>query len=411
MSSVYPRLPLGSWPNVPVWIGKSSLINHAFGIDLATVAHGRRGKCNIEDEIISNHNSRFVLHDSMGFEPGNTKEFETAKEFFKSRGKRVPVKDRVHAIWCAYFAMGRIWVNSDVKYFQRKRLCIKIPHAGSRVFETGNEEFLKLTAAAKGNTSFCKYRTRAIEFDTTVPVVVVFTQFDILYSGMEMALTDEEMKLPGDQLQRLCSTRAESEFKNIYRPALADLIRTTLNLKGETSGFVVWITSAIAQRASAQANIEASIKIGMKTAVGSNGVIGMQAARIPYNWRGIASSTKFPGFKLENCLNTIHFDIVTPWNFNDPNDLLRSKLFLEKMQTIMQTVVPSDDEVKTWFGTAKYIFSAASAVSGATHPLVFPIVAGIGLSGMFIKWIATVYQRTSAALRAILTGLSREVAC
>ncbi|KAF7373068.1 G domain-containing protein [Mycena sanguinolenta] len=161
-------------------VGKSSLINHAFGIDLATVAHGRRGKCNIEDEIISEHNAYFVLHDSMGFEPGNTKEFETAKEFFRSRGKRVPLKDRVHAIW----------------------LCIKVPHAGSRVFETGDEEFLKLAATAK------------------VPVVVVFTQFDILYSGIEMVLTDEEMKLPADQLRRLCSERAENEFEKICLPPL-----------------------------------------------------------------------------------------------------------------------------------------------------------------------------------------------
>ncbi|KAJ6471428.1 hypothetical protein C8R45DRAFT_1014338 [Mycena sanguinolenta] len=364
-------------------VGKSSLINHAFGIDLATVAHGRRGKCNIEDEIISVHNAYFVLHDSMGFEPGNTKEFETAKEFFKSRGKRAPLKDRVHAIW----------------------LCIKVPHAGSRVFETGDEEFLKLAATAK------------------VPVVVVFTQFDILYSGIEMGLTDEEMKLPADQLRRLCSQRAEEGFKEICLPplqnidpvprhartsglgansnpdrrALADLIRTTLNLLSDTSGFVgkilsgaqnretVWIASAIAQRGSAQANIDGSIKIGMKR-----------------YWRGIASSTKFPGFKLDKCLNTIHFDIVTPWNFNDPNSLLRGKLFLEKMQTITQAVVPSEDEIKAWFGTVKNIVGTAGAISAATHPFVFPILAGIGLSGLFIKWLSTVYKRTPQALRLFM---------
>ncbi|KAF7333933.1 G domain-containing protein [Mycena sanguinolenta] len=274
----------------------------------------------------------------MDFEPGNTEEFERAKEFFKSRGQKVPLKGRVHAIW----------------------LCIKVPHAGSRVFETGDEEFLNLAAGAK---------------DIAVPVVVVFTQFDVLYGRMEMMLTDEETRLPPDQVERLCSQRAEDEFKKICLPpmrtmdpmprhartsglgpkgrpdgrALADLITTTLDLlgAGETSGFIgkiltntqnretVWITSAIAQRGSAQANISGSIKIGMKK-----------------YWRGIASSTRFPGFKLQNCLNTLHIDIVTSWNFNNPNKLLRCDEFLQKMQTVTQLVVPREDETKDWLCVA-----------------------------------------------------------
>ncbi|KAJ7738773.1 hypothetical protein B0H16DRAFT_1569715 [Mycena metata] len=367
-------------------VGKSSLINYAFGIDLATVAHGKRGTCNIQDEIIPPHNAHFILHDSMGFEPGNTGEFETAKEFFKSRGKKI-LKERVHAIW----------------------LCIKVPHAGSRVFEEGDEKFLKLAAAAK------------------VPVVVVFTQFDILYSRMERALTDEEMELPADQIRRLCSQRAENEYKNVCLPplqnidptllhartsglganssresagdrrALADLIKTTLHLLEDTSGFVgkfltnaqnrqtAWITSVIAQRGSAQANIEGSIKIGMKK-----------------YWRGIASSTRLPGFKLEKCLNTLHIDIITSWNFSDPDKLLRGPVFVEKMRTITQLVVPREEEVTDWFGAVKNIVGTAGTVSAATHPIIFPIVAGIGLSGVFITWLATVYKRTPETLRLFM---------
>ncbi|KAJ6455144.1 hypothetical protein C8R45DRAFT_1111525 [Mycena sanguinolenta] len=323
-------------------VGKSSLINHAFGIDLATVAHEQRGTCNIEDEIISKHNEYFVLHDSMGFEPGKTEEFERAKEFFKSRGKKVPLRDRVHVIW----------------------LCIKVPHAGSRVFETGDEEFLKLAASAK------------------VPVVVVFTQFDILHSRMERALTDEEMKMPADQIQRLCSERAENEFKNTCLPslrnmdptprhartfvhlhrtgrtkksgpdlvnssphhrALDDLISTTLQLLEETSSFVGKILMNAQNRRAVQ-----SLMTGMK----SNFVAVLceeflTSFAVEY-WRGIASSTKFPGFKLEKCLNTLHIDIVTAWNFSDPNKLFRSNEFVEQMRTITQIVVPREEEVTDW---------------------------------------------------------------
>ncbi|KAJ6522255.1 hypothetical protein B0H19DRAFT_1203005 [Mycena capillaripes] len=110
-------------------VGKSSLINYTFGINLATSSNQVRGRCNIEDEIISERNERFVLHDSMGFEPGQTQNFEAAKRFLESRAESVALKDRVHAIW----------------------LCIQIPHAGGRVFETGDAEFLKLTTANSTN--------------------------------------------------------------------------------------------------------------------------------------------------------------------------------------------------------------------------------------------------------------------
>ncbi|KAJ7788202.1 hypothetical protein B0H14DRAFT_2628525 [Mycena olivaceomarginata] len=98
-------------------------------------------------------------------------------------------------------------------------------------------------------------------------------------------------------------------------------------------------------------------------------------------WRGIASSTRFPGFKLEKCLNTLHIDIVTSWNFNDPDKLLRRTAFVERMRTITQVVVPREEEVTDWFlsslasGTVKNIIGTAGAVSAATHPIVFPIVA------------------------------------
>ncbi|KAF5320035.1 hypothetical protein D9758_018322 [Tetrapyrgos nigripes] len=35
-------------------------------------------------------------------------------------------------------------------------------------------------------------------------------------------------------------------------------------------------------------------------------------------WRGLASSTHFPGLGLRACLSVLHKDIVIPWNINDP---------------------------------------------------------------------------------------------
>ncbi|KAJ7231612.1 hypothetical protein C8J57DRAFT_1250975 [Mycena rebaudengoi] len=362
-----------------VWSGK--VVTH----QPCTVAHRQRGTCDIQYPIISEYNDHFVLHNSMGFELDNTKEFETAKEFFESWGKKLALKERVHAIW----------------------LCIKVPHAGPRVLEERDKQFLKLAAAAKGNKyRFCNNRAAAYASNTVVPVVAVFTQFAILYSRMERALTDEEMKLPADQIQWLCSQRAEYRFKTICLPQLQNMddmreLPDRERTAAQTTAlwpslsellYISWerrvvllnahnretvcINSAIAQHGSAQANIEEY-------------------------WRGIASSTGFSGFKLEKCLITLHIDIVIAWNFSDPNKLLHNTAFVEKMRTITQVVVPREDEANDWFGTVKGVMSAAGA-AGTTHPIALPIVAGIGLSGIFINWLATVYKRTPETLRLFM---------
>ncbi|KAJ7939553.1 hypothetical protein B0H13DRAFT_2497436 [Mycena leptocephala] len=293
--------------------GKSSLINYAFGTDLATASDKVRGKCNIEDEIISEHNDRFVLHDSMGFEPGQTENFEAARNFIESHGENVPLKDQVHTIW----------------------LCIQIPHAGSRAFETGDEEFLKLA------------------FKKNVPIIVVFTQFDKLISAMEKNLTDEELDKPDVEIDLILDERANAEFKNVClrplrridrkipyaktsglgrchtpdRPALANLISIT---QTSFSG-PVWFVAAMAQRASAWEKINASIEVGMKR-----------------YWPILASSTDLLGLKLEKCLQLLHYDITASWNFEDGH-LLNNEEFITKIKSLAQLVVPDDSKVKLWF--------------------------------------------------------------
>ncbi|KAJ7889038.1 hypothetical protein B0H13DRAFT_1626845 [Mycena leptocephala] len=79
-------------------VGKSSLINYAFGVD-TKVSHQEHGVCDINFEITSRHNPLFVVHDSEGFEPGDVTRFENVQTFLQSRGGSVPLRDRVHAIW------------------------------------------------------------------------------------------------------------------------------------------------------------------------------------------------------------------------------------------------------------------------------------------------------------------------
>ncbi|KAJ7133050.1 hypothetical protein C8R44DRAFT_771819 [Mycena epipterygia] len=351
-------------------VGKSSLINRAFGIDKNSVSHQARGVCDIKVEITSPQNPLFVLHDSMGFEPGQSQNFEEATKFLLSRsGDDVALKDRVHAIW----------------------LCIQVPFAGGRAFETGDEKFLELAATTK------------------VPVVVVFTQFDVLVNRMEQALTDEENDLPEPEIDLLCLKRAKAEFEarcvaplEQIKPlcahtrlfglatdsisaeaqaALANLIHITRDVVQRDVEGEVWIVTAMAQRASAQVKINASIEVGMNR-----------------YWKGLASSTQFFGSTLKDCLAPVHEEITRSWNFNDADDLLNTPEFKAQIEILAQLVTPDDQEAKSWFDNLEQIqtlVGLGTTIAAAAGPAI----AVIGLSTVFIKWLANVYKKTPEALR------------
>ncbi|KAG2055902.1 hypothetical protein BDR06DRAFT_881058, partial [Suillus hirtellus] len=102
-------------------VGKSSLIDHVFGVGKKTVvAHDRPGEASIDDEFISPENDRFVLHDSKGFEPGDEDNLNIVQDFIRRRRAMPDLKDQLHAVW----------------------LCFQIPYAGGRFLETGTEKFL-----------------------------------------------------------------------------------------------------------------------------------------------------------------------------------------------------------------------------------------------------------------------------
>jgi predicted GTPase len=97
-------------------VGKSSLINHAFGVDEAVKllilfllsiltrsrqneSEHRPGHANVDTEILSPLNPHFVLHDSKGFEPGEVNNVQIVQQFIQERIQRPNLKDKLHAIW------------------------------------------------------------------------------------------------------------------------------------------------------------------------------------------------------------------------------------------------------------------------------------------------------------------------
>jgi len=156
-------------------VGKSSLIANVFNIDKdkIDIAHDRAGHADIEDEYTSPENPRFILHDSMGFEPGSESNWEKVEKCLKKRqGYELP--EKIHAIW----------------------FCGVTPRTGTRLLQTGDEKLLQL----------------AKEFH--IPIIAVFTKYDLLINQFfqedpataeekALAFFDHSVKVLQEELVRL----------------------------------------------------------------------------------------------------------------------------------------------------------------------------------------------------------------
>ncbi|KAI0254650.1 hypothetical protein BJV78DRAFT_1279766 [Lactifluus subvellereus] len=239
---------------------------------------------------------------------------------------------------------------------------------------------------------------------------------------MEENLTDEEMDMSEEDINILCLQKANVEFemscleplrkftpqleyaktfaKDAYRPTLANLIERTQTLVEHQVEGDVWIVSAMAQRASAQANIDSSIQVGMRQ-----------------YWQSLASSTALARWTLEECLTILHRDIASSWNFNDPDNLLSDKDFQNRVMTLAQLVTPDTSELRSWFQNPDQIHSVMG-VTSALVTVAAPAIAVIGLSAMFINGLqrftgrrAYIVSISSSELIFLPVAHSPEVLC
>ena len=54
-----------------------------------------------QEGLISEQNSRFILHDSKGFEQGEDDTLGVVTQFIKERRNNEDIKEQLHAVWCA----------------------------------------------------------------------------------------------------------------------------------------------------------------------------------------------------------------------------------------------------------------------------------------------------------------------
>ncbi|KAF6817605.1 hypothetical protein CSOJ01_02315 [Colletotrichum sojae] len=80
-------------------VGKSTLLNRVFGIAMTQENSNQRGEHNIEEAFESDLHPGIIIHDSEGFQAGNSKEISAFKKFLKRRSGSPDIAQNLHAIW------------------------------------------------------------------------------------------------------------------------------------------------------------------------------------------------------------------------------------------------------------------------------------------------------------------------
>ncbi|KAK2463327.1 hypothetical protein APHAL10511_004638 [Amanita phalloides] len=364
--------------------GKSSLIDAIFKASLTDVQHDQAGTADINREITSNFNEHLILHDSQGYEPGDEEKFNILKGFIVERSKK-GVSEGIHAIW----------------------LCIPVPYANGRFLEKGDEKIFKLNR-------------------NKVPIILVFTKLDLLSAniGEESVLKDRESvtkefndkhyqaikkftsnKIPHvlvstelpDTLQKLVTVTMENlrietlsslhGLKNIFHKKTETIPPTESE---EDLADSAQLALATAQRIDMQIKIAASITVGKKK-----------------YWRAIISGAHFFGVSLQNCMNVIHKDIITVWNFRGLDEFFLSDIFRARMTAIVSDLSDKKDNnagaIRSAFATAGAAAGLASTIvaSAAAGPAA-PIVAPIATVVFLAAWVYGIYEKSPDNIRCLM---------
>ncbi|KAJ8588884.1 hypothetical protein M405DRAFT_792377 [Rhizopogon salebrosus TDB-379] len=349
-------------------VGKSSLIERAFGVKDALISNFERGEANIDTELISAQNDKFVLHDSKGFEPGDGGNVNAVREFIERRGSMPDLKDQLHAIW----------------------LCFEIPRTGGRLLETGTKDFLKLRSDGQLGK---------------VPFIVVFTKYDGLIDQMDHDLGPcLEEGLSDDAINELVKERADTKLRETcieplkalpgpdiphaavstddkYAQLLACLIKLTEEHVHKHFAADASVMASIAQRVNHELKIKASIDVGKRR-----------------YWEALASCTPFKDRTAWSCLRALHNDIIAVWNFHDPHCYLSSKEFRSFVMSMVDEldVEPTVNPNNTITTGLSILGSIATIL--ANHNVV-PIVA----SAVLAKWVYDMYQASHGHLQRFIS--------
>ncbi|KAG2754210.1 hypothetical protein P692DRAFT_20796562 [Suillus brevipes Sb2] len=354
-------------------VGKSSLINRAFGVHDAIASTHKPGEADIDHEFISPQNNRFVLHDSKGFEPGEEGNVNIVRGFIERRRNMAALKDKLHAVW----------------------LCFEIPRAGGRLLETGTEDFLTLKRAGKlGN----------------IPVVVVFTKYDRFINRVNRTLDESSLVgLSPNAVKELIKNKANAELKEICigpleKYAGSDVPHATVSSTvehEETLARLIQITEErVCKHVATEASVMTSIAQRVDPALKFKASIDVGKRRY---WKALASCAAFQDRTTWDCLRVLHTDIVRVWNFHDPHGYLYSDDFRKLVVNMVDKLdigptTNPDRTVAIGLSTVGAVAGIVAVLAGPAAPIVLPIVAGVVVA----KWVYDVYKLSGVVLQRFI---------
>ncbi|KAI9456385.1 hypothetical protein BJY52DRAFT_1381630 [Lactarius psammicola] len=297
--------------------GKSSLIKAAFKVDVTAAPKRALGKADINVEFRPGDNRYLVVHECSGldYQTSNSQDLQTIRDFISHRtDPNCTPSERLHAVW----------------------ICVPASDAIAGRLGDGVEDILGLR---------------------NVPVVVVFTKFDVVVSQVRL-------DSPSGEPQR--HERARARAQRMYEDSCRRLFHkdprdVPAEIVSENSRFVDLLDNLIvttdkfitdSRAPSARSGVHGAVQrvgavpLGWSAALRVNHDIIIQASievgRSRY-WRNLWSSLDFADQTLKNCVNIIHVDIVEVWNLNDRTRYLSSDKFKAKMSHLVKDLAGSTD--------------------------------------------------------------------
>ncbi|KAF8851319.1 hypothetical protein BDZ45DRAFT_730994 [Acephala macrosclerotiorum] len=100
-------------------VGKSSLVNTVFGVEVTHSSHRQTGRHDVNEGFQTPERPDLIIHDSGGFEAGGSEEFEAVEKFVTKMSAETEMKDRLHVIWfCIELNSARTKQKATVELFK-----------------------------------------------------------------------------------------------------------------------------------------------------------------------------------------------------------------------------------------------------------------------------------------------------
>ncbi|KAF8267151.1 hypothetical protein EI94DRAFT_1802156 [Lactarius quietus] len=278
--------------------GKTSLVKTIFKVDISAAPE----KADINVEFRPEDNRYLTVHEFSGLDSQarDSGDLQIIQDFISRRTdpNRTP-SERLHAVW----------------------VCVPTSDAIDGRVGGGIEGILGLR---------------------NVPVVLVFTKFDVVVSQVLFDIGGDAQHY--ERARTRAYTMFEDSCRRLFRRDPRDV---PAEIVSEKSRFLDLIDNLIVTTDSFITNARHPLP-GLDEVVSDVHTMIWVASKIPVvlgYWRSLWSSLDFADQTLKNCVKIIHDDIVEIWNMNDRNRYLSSDRFKVKMSHLVKDLAGS---TKPW---------------------------------------------------------------